>query len=107
MDYEDQTVRIDDTHVTISRYGMFGSTRTVPFDRIRSVGRRNQGALAKWRVAGAGPGSGGRNWYGWDASRKNKDVAFALDVGRFWRPTVTPTEPDAFEAALPESVDVS
>ena len=103
--YEDATLSVDDDSITIARYGMLGSTRTIPFGAISQVTSSAISTLGKWRLAGAGPGGGARNWYGWDSSRRFKDTAFSFDVNRFWRPTVTPDDPDAFRAALPPTLE--
>jgi hypothetical protein len=100
MRYEDGTVMVDGDGVTIRRYGTFGSVRTLWFDDIAEVTVRRLGSAGKWRLVGAGPGGGWRNWYGWDGTRRSKGAAFVFDVGRFWRPTVTPDDPESFSAAL-------
>lgn len=106
MNYQDTTLSVDDDSITIAKYGMFGSTRTIAFSDISQVTSSRIGTLGRWRLAGAGPGSGTRNWYGWDNRRRFKDTAYALDIGRFWRPTVTPDDPNAFRAALPPTLEV-
>lgn len=106
MRYEDDTVSISATGVTIKRYGMFGSQRTLPLDAIAGVTERRLGSVGKWRLAGAGPGGGWRNWYGWDRGRRSKEVAYAFDVGRFWRPTLTPVDPESFFSALLPAIQI-
>jgi hypothetical protein len=105
MRYEDTTVSVDDGGVTIKHYGVFGSARTMSFDTITTVTASSLGSLGKWRLVGSGPGGGIRNWYGWDRARRTKDTAYAFDVNRFWRPTVTPKDPELFLAALPSSLE--
>lgn len=105
MRYEDTTVLIDDDGITIRRYGIFGSARTVSFDAITTVTVSSLGSLGKWRLVGWGPGGGSRNWYGWDRARRTKGTAYAFDVNRFWRPTVTPEDPKLFLAALPSNLE--
>ena len=104
--YEDATVSVDGDGITIKRYGTFGSQRTIPFDDITTVTASRLGSLGKWRLVGAGPGGGSRNWYGWDSDRRSKETAYSLDVSRFWRPTITPDDPETFRAALPPTLDV-
>ena len=116
MRYEDATVSVDGDGITIKRYGTFGSQRTIPFDDITTVTASRLGSLGKWRLVGAGPGvwlsladaqdRGSRNWYGWDRDRRSKETAYSLDVNRFWRPTITPDDPETFRAALPPTLDV-
>ena len=104
VSYEDTTVAVDTTGIVIRRYGMLGGERRIEFAEIGSVKQKSTGIGARWRMAGAGPGSGGRNWYGWDGNRRSKHVMFVLDVGGFWRPTVTPDDPEAFSDALPKKL---
>lgn len=105
MNYEDPTVSVQDDGITIRRYGMFGSTKVVPFDAVVALTELPLGALGKWRLAGAGPGTGWRNWYGWDNARRTKDTAYAFDIGGFWRPAVTPDDAALFAAALPDHIE--
>ena len=103
MKYEDGSVLVNDESITIKRYGVFGSPRTIAFSDIAAVGVTRLGTVGKWRLVGAGPGGGGRNWYGWDRSRRSKETAFSFDVDRFWRPTITPDDSESFGAAQPSS----
>jgi hypothetical protein len=106
MAYEDSTISINNDGITIKRYGVLGSHRSIEFDTIMTVTEKRLGSLGRWRLVGVGPGGGSRNWYGWDGNRKSKETAFSIDVGRFWRPTVTPDNPESFLAALPQTVKV-
>jgi hypothetical protein len=105
MVYEDTTVSVNNDGITIKRYGVFGSHRSIRFDTITMVTERPLSSLGRWRLVGAGPGGGSRNWYGWDGGRKSKETAYSFDVGRFWRPTITPNDPQLFRAALPQSLN--
>jgi len=106
MNYEDGTVAVNGDGVSIKRYGTFGSVRTLRFDDIVKVTVVRLGSAGKWRLVGAGPGGGWRNWYGWDRGRRSKEIAYVFDVGRFWRPTVTPDDPEAFSAALAQTTQI-
>jgi hypothetical protein len=106
MRYEDGTVLVDGDAITFQRYGMFGSRRTISADDITFVTASRLGSVGRWRLVGAGPGGGGRNWYGWDRKRPSKDAAYSFDVNRFWRPTVTPDDPESFLAALPSTLEI-
>ena len=106
MRYEDTTVSVDGDGITIKRYGMFGSPRTMSFDAITSVTATSLGSFGRWRLVGSGPGGGSRNWYGWDRHRQTKETAYSFDVNRFWRPTVTPNDPESFLSALPSTLDL-
>ena len=106
MSYREATVSVDSDGITIRRYGFFGSPRTIPFGDVVAMTESRLGSLGRWRLVGAGPGGGSRNWYGWDSGRRSKKVAYALDVGRFWRPTITPDDPESFRTSLPSSVEI-
>ena len=106
MAYEDATASVNNDGITIKRYGILGSAKFIPFDTIDRVTETRLGSLGRWRPVGVGPGGGTRNWYGWDGSRKSKQTAFSFDIGRFWRPTVTPDDPESLLAALPHTVTV-
>jgi len=107
MAYEDSTVSIDHDRITIKRYGIFGAHRSIELDDIITVTEKRLGSFGRWRLVGVGPGGGSRNWYGWDGSRKSKESAYSFDVGRFWRPTITPDDPKLFLAALPPTVNIN
>jgi hypothetical protein len=107
MKYEDSTVLVEMDGITIKRYGMFGSSRTIRFGDIEAGKALRLGSVGKWRLVGSGPGGGTRNWYGWDNTRRSKEAAYSFDVNRFWRPTVTPDDPEAFLSALPQTVEIA
>ena len=106
MRYEDTTVSVDSDGITIKRYGIFGSPKAMSFDAITTVTMSSLGSLGKWRLVGWGPGSGSRNWHGWDRARRTKETAYSFNVNRFWRPTVTPNDPESFLTALPSTLDI-
>lgn len=106
MRYSDKTVFVDGDGITLKRYGIFGSRRSLRFDDITKVTASRLGSIGKWRLVGAGPGGGTRNWYGWDNARRSKNMAYAIDVNRFWRPTVTPDDPEAFLSAMPPNIEI-
>ena len=106
MRYSDKTVLVDGDVLTIKRYGIFGSQRSLRFDDVTTLTVSRLGSVGKWRLVGAGPGGGFRNWYGWDNARQSKRTAYSFDVNRFWRPTVTPDDPEAFVSALPPNLEI-
>ena len=106
MRYDDSAVSVDADGITIKRYGAFGSPRTIPFNAITSVAIAPLGSLGRWRLVGAGPGGGFRNWYGWDRYRRSREISYSFDVGRFWRPTVTPASAEAFRASLSPTLEI-
>jgi len=107
MKYEDSTVVVDSDGIIIKRYGMFGSSRAIRFGDIEAGKALRLGSVGRWRLVGSGPGGGTRNWYGWDKTRRSKEAAYSFDVNRFWRPTVTPDDPEAFLSALPQTVEIA
>ena len=106
MRYEDTTVSVDDDGITIEHYGILGSPKTMSFDDITTVTETSLGSFGRWRLVGSGPGGGRRNWYGWDRDRQKKETAYSFDVHRFWRPTVTPNDPESFLSVLPTTLVV-
>ena len=102
--YEDNTVRADDTGITIARYGLMGEKR-VPYGEIRSVEVFEMGFGGRWRVIGLAPG-GWSNWYNWDTARRHKTTGIAIDAGGRLRATVTPDDPDEFMKTISEYVEV-
>jgi hypothetical protein len=105
MQYEDTTVAVDGAGLTIKRYGIFGAQRIIRFEDITTVTASTVGSVGRWRLVGSGPGGGFRNWYGWDRARRSKETAYSFDVNRFWRPSITPDDPELFLAALPSTLD--
>jgi hypothetical protein len=104
--YEDNTVRADDTGITITRYGLSGAKRILYSD-IRSVEVFELGFGGRWRVIGLGPGGGWSNWYNWDTARRNKTIGIAIDAGGRLRATVTPDHPDEFIKIISGHVEVA
>ena len=103
--YEDNTVRADETGVTVSRYGLTRSKKRIGYDQISSAEMYDMGVMGRWRLVGAGP-TRIRNWYNWDPSRRTKTKAIAFDTGGFFHPTVTPDDAEAFVAVISDHVTV-
>lgn len=102
--HEDTSLSVDDTGISIHRYGLFPTTKRVPFTSIRSVTLIDMGITGRWRIVGTGFD---RNWYNWDASRHTKTRAIVIDTGAFFRPTITPEDPEAFMNAISSRVSVT
>lgn len=104
--YEDSSIRVDDTGVSISRYQVTGATKRILYEDIRSATVFHMGGAGRWRLVGAGP-THIRRWYNWDSSRRNKGKAIEIDTGTMFHPTVTPDDPSAFLAAISERVKIT
>jgi hypothetical protein len=103
--YEDNTVRADDSGITISRYKGTG-TKLIPYDQIRSATVFDMDAAGRWTVIGVGP-TRIRSWYNWDSSRRSKTKAIEIDSGGKFHPTVTPDDSEAFIAAISDHVKIT
>lgn len=104
--YEDNTVRADDTGITIMRYQVTGGTKRIPFDEIRSATVFDMDAAGRWTLIGVGP-TRIRSWYNWDSSRRSKTKAIEIDAGGTFHPTVTPDDSEAFIAAISDHVKIT
>jgi hypothetical protein len=96
--YHDKMVECTESAVRIRSYYFPAGTKTIPYGQIRGVRRVAMGvATGRARIWGtANP----RYWAGLDTARPTKKVGFILDLGRRVSPLLTPSDPDAFEAAL-------
>ncbi len=101
--YKDKTLETSSDGIVVRRYGLFRSTRLIPYSEVKSVRHFRMGFSDRWRVAGVGFN---RKFYNWDSSRRSKTRAFEINTGVFFRPTVTPDDADGFLAALSEQVRV-
>jgi len=107
MSYEDTSVQADDRGITIARYGVTRAAKQIPYAEVLSATVRDIGRTdGRWRLIGAGPRRI-RSWYNWDRSRRTKTRAVELDTGRFFRPTVTPDDTDAFVLAISDHVTMA
>ncbi len=98
MAYEDTSIGVTQTVLTIKGYYFPGLVKRILLAAIRSVARTD---MATFRGSGriwgtANPGC----WANFDPKRPRKTIAFLVDVGKAVKPFVTPDEPAAFESAL-------
>ncbi len=101
--YDDHTITVDDDAVVIKRYTWLRRSRRIPRSEIRHIDTFETGLLSgRHRLVGISP-LRPRNWFSWERGRSRSSVAVALDVGRLFRPTVTPDDPDAVVALLQTS----
>jgi hypothetical protein len=90
--YDDGRVLLDADGVTLRRYYFpFGSSKHIPYGRIRQVEARPMGW---WTGKGRGWGSASpRYWLPLDTSRPHKDTLIVLDTGDYVHPAFTPDDP--------------
>lgn len=99
--YDDGRVVLDSRGIILRRYYFpFGTSKRIPYDRIRSVETRPMNWLTgRGRLWGtAHP----RYWLPLDGSRPKKDTLLVLDVGKTVRPAFSPDDPDRVRAILTE-----
>lgn len=97
--YDDGMVACDDTGLAIRRYYPWGARRIL-YGEIRDVSLlRLQGrsALQPWRIWGP---TDLEHWWNLDPQRPGREVAVVLDTGERFKPTVTPVDPNGFEAVI-------
>ena len=92
------------TTVVIKHYTWLRRPRRIPRTDIRHIDTFETGLLSgRYRLVGISP-LRPRNWFSWERGRSDRSsVAVALDVGRFFHPTVTPDDPNAVVALLKAS----
>ena len=95
--YDDDQVTCTDSELVIKHYYFpSGTGKRIPYSRIRGVARlelTGVNALRRWRIWGSGDLV---HWWNLDPRRPSKSVAFVLDLGGKVRPTITPSDPEAF-----------
>ena len=101
--YKDRTLETTGDGIVVRRYGLLGGTNEIAYSEVQSIRQFDMGFADRWRLAGVGFN---RKFYNWDSSRRSKTRAFEIDTGSFFRPTITPDDPDGFLAALPDRVKV-
>ena len=91
--YEDQTVVLDDSGVTLPRYYFpVGTAKHVPYAQIRGVTVRPMGWLSgRARLWGTGSL---RSWLPLDLRRPAKEFMVVLDLGARVSPAFSPDDPD-------------
>ena len=101
MLYDDGLVQLDSDGLTIRRYYFpLGTSKRIPYARIKGVQERHMGALTgKGRLWGSGDL---RHWFPLDLRRPQKEKALVLDVGKSVSPVITPEDPDRVLALLQE-----
>ena len=96
--YADRWIDCGPDGVRIRGYYFPWGTKKIPYRKIKSVRRVDIGALnGRARIWGtADP----RYWAGLDPQRPTKKSALILDLGRFVKPFLTPSDPDAAESCI-------
>ena len=97
--YDDGLVKLDLDGLTIRRYYFpLGTSKRIPYARIKGVQERHMGALTgKGRLWGSGDL---RHWFPLDLRRPQKEKALLLEVGAWVRPVITPEDPERVLALL-------
>ena len=88
MLYDDGRIRCDEAGLRIGWYYPWGAKR-IPYDSIKSVKER---PLTLWRGRWRLWGGGLKCWYNLDLTRPTKNVALEINVGGYFRPTITPSD---------------
>lgn len=98
---DDGLIELDPDGLTIRQYYFpFGTSKRIPYTRIKSVRERQMGPLTgKGRVWGSGDL---RHWSPLDVHRSQKEKALILDIGVWFRPVITPNDPALVLAILRE-----
>jgi hypothetical protein len=97
--YDDGSVACDETGLAIQGYYPWGGRRIL-YGEIRDVSvlpLRGWSAIQPWRLWGP---ADLEHWWNLDAHRPEKHVALVIDIGERFKPTVTPVDPDGFEAVV-------
>ena len=97
MEYDDGLVACAADALIIRRYTLLLRPRRIPYADIRSARQIRVGVMRRLRLWGSGDL---RHWFNLDLRRPEKQVAFALDVGRGMQPTITPDDPDRVAEVL-------
>lgn len=96
--YEDHTVRLDDTGITIERYRFpTAKPKRIAYDEIVSATVLPTTWWSRWRLWGS---SNFRNWMPSDRTRTKASHLVELDVGGTIRPSFTPRDPDEVVALI-------
>ena len=102
--YSDPGLELTDQALRISRYYGPWGPKTVPLAEIRQVRRYRMGLLTgRGRIWG---GTGWHSWANWDSGRPRKRIGFSVELGRFFRPLITPDDPAALNRALRQALPV-
>ncbi|TAM93632.1 MAG: hypothetical protein EPN43_00380 [Jatrophihabitans sp.] len=100
-EYRDPLITADADGVTVRRY-YFPTTNAkhIRWASIQAVSRQSMTGLSgRYRIWGSGDL---RRYFNLDTRRPKKDTAFEFDLGGWFRPVLTPDDPDAFAAVLAE-----
>lgn len=98
-EYDDGLIGCSSDGLVIRRYGAFLRPKRVPYAQIRTARRVALGSVSfsRWRIWGS---TDFRHWFNFDRHRPSKRVGFALDLGTWVEPVLTPYDPERFVAVL-------
>jgi hypothetical protein len=102
--YSDHRIECTPDAVVIRGYYFPWGSKHVRYASIKSL-RRVQltASRGQWRIWGT---ANFKYWANLDAARPHKETGFVIDLGRGIQPFVTPDDPDAFEAAVRQHVEL-
>ncbi len=91
-DYEDDIVVLDDDYLLIKSYRWPGDKKSIPYRQIEDVEVFEVGFwTGRHQLVGL-PLGRPHNWFSWNRSRKGRQTAVGLDLGRWVRPTIVPED---------------
>lgn len=98
--YDDDTITLDETGITVKNYYLPNQSRTIRYDDITHAEVVELGfATGRHQLVGIGP-LRPRLFFHWDRKRSKKSHGLSLDVGRGLRLAITPDEPERVLAHL-------
>lgn len=81
-------------------YFPLGNRKVIPYDQIRSIQEIRMGpATGQWRIWGSGDF---KHYMNLDPGRTKKTRALILDLGKHWRPVISPDDVDQVKAIIEE-----
>jgi len=81
-------------------YFPLGNRKVIPYDQIRSIQEIKMGpATGQWRIWGSGDF---KHYMNLDPGRTKKTRALILDLGKHWRPVISPDDVDQVKAIIEE-----
>ena len=91
--YEDETIRLGPSGITIKHYHRPRRERHIPYGDIKGAEIISlRFGTGRYRLVGFSPGRP-RHFFHWDGRRPGKRQGVSLDLGRWRRIGLTPDEP--------------
>ena len=103
--YEDETVSLGDTGITIKHYFWPGRRRHIAYgDVVGAESISLRFGTGRYRLVGFSPGRP-RHFFHWDRNRSAKSRGVSLDLGRWRRLAITPDDPDRVLALIRNRIE--